>query len=174
MRGLLAPCLVACLLAGLVAGLAGCGYSFTPRGGEASALHGNVRALFLDSVENPTTETWLGPEIRARLRDELTRRGSARWTSRDAADGLVRVVVDRFTRSSSVTDESEDTVKYSVSLTLAVTITDAATGEPVWASGNVGWSDSYYASDSASERDASERAVELAVRRVADLLAQGY
>lgn len=152
--------------------LAGCGYSATNQGG--SALPEQTRTLFLEGVDNPTTITWLGPRLRATLRDELTRRGWTRWTDRGQAQGLMHVTIHEFTRNTSVSGEERDTLKFATTITLSATITDRDSGEPVWSSGQVAWSDSYYASDASTADAAAQQAMDLAVRRLADLLGQGY
>lgn len=167
-----APGINTLLLALVALAALSCGYSFKHQG--SSALPENIRTLYIASVENPTTETWLGPRLRSLLRDELTRRGWTRWTDKDDADGLMTITIDRFTRSSAVKDESEESVKYTASVTLSATIAERESGQEVWHSGNVGWSGSYYGSGENAENDADAYATEHAIRRLADLLGEGY
>jgi hypothetical protein len=159
------------LLAGMTL-LLGCGYGFKPQG--TDALPRQTRALFIDKVENPTTEAWLGPKLRSLFRDELTNRGWTQWTDRSKADGLVTITIHQFTREASVKDDKEDTTKYSSSVTLSVTIRDRDTGAQVWASGQVSRSDSYYDTAHSPKYIADKQAARYAIRRVADLLSQGY
>ncbi len=162
----------ALLLAFMVMATLSCGYTFSQQG--SSALPDETRTLFIESVENPTTQTWLGPRIRSLLRDELTRRGWTRWTDRNEADGLMKVTIHQFLRESSVKGESEDTLKYTSSITLSAIIVSRDTGETVWESGNISWGGTYYSSSGAPKNNADEFATDHAIRRLADLLGQGY
>ncbi|MBU1248265.1 MAG: DUF4136 domain-containing protein, partial [Proteobacteria bacterium] len=132
------------------------------------------RTLFIESVENPTTETWLGPLVRSMFRDELTRRGWTNWDSRGNADGLVQITIDKFSRTSTVTDENADTLKFVSSISLSAQITDRDSGEVLWNSGSVSWGGTYYGTNSSPETTADTFATDHAIRRLADLLSQGY
>ncbi len=162
----------ALLLALLAVATLSCGYTFSQQG--SSALPTETRTLFIESVENPTTQTWLGPRVRSLLRDELTRRGWTRWTDRNEADGLMKVTIHQFLRESSVKGASEDTLKYTSSITLSACIVSRDTGETIWDSGNVSWSGTYYGTSNSLKSTADEFATVHAIRRLADLLGQGY
>lgn len=160
------------LLAVIALIMFGCGYGFKSQGSDA--LPKEMRTLFIDKVENPTTEAWLGPKLRSLLRDELTRRGWTRWTDRESADGLVTITVHRFTRETTVKNESEDSSKFSASVTLSATIRNPDNGQEVWSSGQLSSSESYYLVGQATEETAGQSAADLAIRDLADRLSQGY
>ncbi|SKA83346.1 protein of unknown function [Paucidesulfovibrio gracilis DSM 16080] len=153
----------------LFVSLAGCGYHLAANG--PVALDQDQRSLFMERVDNPTLQTWLGPRLRSVLRDELTRRGWTRWTSRAQADLLVRVVIDRYSRSSKVRDADDDTLRYSASITMRVDMVSRATDTVVWSSGTIAESESYFGNSTTA---ADMEVTELAVRRAVDRLTQGY
>lgn len=152
--------------------MVGCGYGFKQQG--AGALPEGMTTLFIDKVENPTTEAWLGPALRTLLRDELTNRGGVRWADRTHADGLVTITIHSFTRSSTVKDDNEDTTKYSSKVTLSAVIKNKDTGEMIWSSGQIGSSNTYYGTDSSPSDLADKTSAELTIRHLGDLLSQGY
>jgi hypothetical protein len=149
--------------------LSGCGYQLASKG--PVVLPEDQRSLCMDSVENPTLQTWLGPRLRSVLRDELTRRGWTRWTSRNQADLLVRIVIDRYSRSSKVRDEDDETLRYSASISMRIDLVSRTTDQVVWSSGMVGESESYFGNSTTA---ADMAVTELAVRRAVDRLAQRY
>ncbi|MGE4551726.1 MAG: LPS assembly lipoprotein LptE [Desulfovibrionaceae bacterium] len=164
------PALPVLLGLALCLGLSACGYSLASRG--PSALKDNQRKLYLVSVENPSLDTWVGPELRSRLRDEINNRHVARWTERSNAQGLVEVVIDRFTTSeTTVTGESDQSLRYAASISVSMHIVSPLDGSVLWSSGSVGASESFYGKDAASAR---ERVVRLAVERMVDRLSENY
>jgi hypothetical protein len=157
---------VALLLAVLASG---CGYRLASQG--PVALPEDQRTLCMDSVENPTLHTWLGPRLRAELRDELHRRGWTRWVRRSEADLLVRIVIERFSHSTKVSNEEDETLRSEASLTMYVQFFSRATDEVVWSSGTIAASESYFG---ASSTEADDSVTELAVRRAVDKLSERY
>ncbi len=152
--------------------LVACGYGFNNQ--QISALPQGVQTIFLDSVENPTAETWLGPRIRSIFRDELHRRAWVQWSEKESADALLKIVVERFTRSSSAWDEDEESVKYSSNIKISATLIEQKTGKELWHSGRVDSSASYYATEESSVTKADIEALEQAIRRLADRMGEGY
>ena len=158
------------LLLALVLLLPACGYQLTAQA--PIDLPRDSTMLFLDRVTNPTTETWLGPMLRNSLRDELTRRGNVTWVSRDAAQATVNVDVRAYSTSDAVKGLDDVTVKSAVRIQMEVSFFNAKRGALIWTSGPVIASESYRGAD--NKRKATQEAVDLAVRMVADRLSQKF
>jgi len=159
----------------LLALVSGCGYSFT--GGsvesttEANRLDPAFREMAIIRVENPTVEAWLEPRLRGLLREEFTRRRVATWVERSKATALVTVNIKQYTRSTRVAGQQDQSVKLSTGMVLSIRVTRASDNLLLWDSGEQTQSESYYPGDSEA---ADLRLTDLAVRRLADLLTQGY
>lgn len=149
--------------------LNGCGYQLASKG--PVALPEDQRTLCMDSVDNPTLEAWLGPRLRSELRDELTRRGWTRWVDRSQADMLVRIVIERYSRSTKVGDEKDETLRSQASINMSVNFVSRTTDEVIWNSGSISVGESYFG---ISPTEADMSVTELAVRRAVDRLSQRY
>lgn len=158
--------------------LCGCGYSFTGQGTvigpdpeAASRLDPAFRTMALVRVENPTVEPWLEPRLRSLIRDEFTRRRFVTWADKDKAASLLTVVIKKFTRSTVVAGQQDQSLKLSTGLTLIFRVQRASDGVILWDSGEQGQSESFFPGDS---EGADLRVTDLAVRRMADLMTQNY
>ncbi|MGE4292056.1 MAG: LPS assembly lipoprotein LptE [Desulfovibrio sp.] len=149
--------------------VSGCGYQLAGSG--PVNLPEDQRTLCMDSVENPTLETWLGPRLRSELRDELHRRGWTHWVERSQADLLVRVVIDRYSRSTKVSDENDETLRSQANLSMRVDFVSRVSDKVVWSSGKVSANESYFGG---SPTEADMSVTELAVRRAVDKLSESY
>lgn len=149
--------------------LSGCGYQLASKG--PVNLPEDQRTLFMDSVENPTLQAWLGPRLRAELRDELHRRGWTRWVEKSQADLLVRIVINRYDRSTKVSDENDETLRSQANLSMHVDFVSRTTDQIVWSSGSIAVSESYFGG---SPTEADMSVTELAVRRAVDKLSERY
>jgi outer membrane lipopolysaccharide assembly protein LptE/RlpB len=158
------------LLLALVLLLPACGYQLTAQA--PIDLPRDSTMLFLDKVANPTTETWLEPMLRNSLREELTRRGNVTWVSRDAAQATVNVDVRAYSTSDAVKGRDDVTVKSEVRIQMDVSFFSTKKGSLIWTSGPVIASESYRGAD--NKRKATQEAVDLAVRMVADRLSQKF
>ena len=158
-----------CCLAPLLL-LAACGYGFGPQRAGFVLPEGN-RALSIDQVDNPTTESWLEPTLRADLRDELTRRGHIRWTERDRATGLVRVTVKSYSRPRAATGQQETTLYRYAVIVVSMRVIDPVDRTTIWDSGEV---HTQYPFLRGEEAEADRTVVELAVRRLADRMTESY
>ncbi|MFW5838026.1 MAG: LPS assembly lipoprotein LptE [Desulfovibrionaceae bacterium] len=154
----------------LAAQLAGCGYGMQARSGPVVLPSGD-RSLAISRVENPSLEVWLEPEIRARLRDEITRRGQVRWAEPGTAEALMSVTITHFILTGDVKGAKDQTLKYQASLTLRAAITDRQTGQVLWESGQVDAVQPYFLED---QEQAEAMVVELAVRELVDRMSQNY
>jgi outer membrane lipopolysaccharide assembly protein LptE/RlpB len=150
--------------------LPACGYHLTAQ--EPITLPQDRTKLFLSKVTNPTTETWMEPMLRTALRDEFVRRGKVSWVGREQAEATVTLDVKSYTASSSLTGTDETTLKSTATINLVVNFYNARTNALIWTSGPVVASESFR--DTSTKRDATGKAVELAVRMVADRMSQNF
>jgi len=160
--------LLGALLALLLLG--GCGYSFGESG--QSVLDEHHRTLAIETIDNPTTMSWLEPRLRKLLRDELTRRGTVVWTDRKAdADSLLTFVIYRYSRPTSVSGSSDETLQSVASIEFEGVIKSATDGSELWRSGRMNQDWPFF---SGQESEADMEVTMLAVRRLADRMAQNY
>jgi hypothetical protein len=150
--------------------LSACGYGFGPQRADF-VLPEDRRALFIIEVDNPTTESWLEPTLRADLRDELTRRGHISWTDRNRATALVRVTIESYSRPRALTGKEETTVYRNASIKVNMRIVDPVDNTAIWSSGSV---QAQYPFLQGDEREADETVVKLAVRQLADRMNESY
>lgn len=151
--------------------LAACGgYSFGE--GNQSVLDEEYRLLAISGVENPTTLTWLEPRIRKLLRDELTNRGSIRWTDdRHKADAWINIRIIRYNRPTAVAGVGDETLESSANFQFEATIKSATDDSVLWSSGRISQSWPFF---SGQESEADEEVTRLGVRRLADRMTQNY
>jgi len=158
------------LLCLLLAALAACaGYS--AGGGGDLVLGPEHRSLYIKDVDNPTMRAELESRLRSVMRDEMTKRGHIQWSERGKAAAYVKVRVERFTSTTSISDKYDKSVLLSANVTLSATIHDAASGDPIWHSENVSASQNFLTGDRAS---AEEKVLDLAVRRLVDRMHQNF
>lgn len=154
----------------VIALLSACGYQLSAHA--PITLPQDKTLLFLNKVTNPTTETWMEPMLRSSIRDELTRRGKVKWVGRDEAQGTVNVDVRQYSTADSVKAEDDITYKSRATVTLEVSFFDADTNMLIWTSGPVTAFESFRASN--AKRQATQDAVDQAMRIVADRLSQKF
>ncbi|MBU4524294.1 MAG: hypothetical protein KUA37_10945 [Desulfomicrobium sp.] len=163
--------------------LPACGYQLTARA--PIQLPDDSTRLYLNKVTNPTTETWLEPMLRSSLRDELTRRGNVTWVDREQAEATVNIDVRSYSTSDALKGRDDVTLKSSASIHMVVTFYSAKTNALIWTSGPVTASESYRGSGGTrsstgelqynnAKREATQNAIDLAVRMVADNLGQKF
>jgi outer membrane lipopolysaccharide assembly protein LptE/RlpB len=163
--------------------LPACGYQLTARA--PIQLPQDSTRLYLDKVTNPTTETWIEPMLRSSLRDELTRRGNVTWVSRDEAEATVNIDVRSYSTSDSLKGRDDVTLKSAASIQMVVTFFSTKTNALIWTSGPILASESFRGASeiqsssgtlqsTSAKREATQEAVDLAVRKVADQLGQKF
>lgn len=150
--------------------LPACGYHLSAQ--EPLVLPQESSKLFLTKVTNPTTETWMDPMLRTALRDEFTRRGKVTWVERDQAEATVTLDVASYSASSSLTGADDTTLKSTATIVLTVNFYNARNNVLIWTSGAVVASESFRGTE--TKRDATQKAVELAMRMVADRMSQNF
>lgn len=154
----------------LVCVLAGCGYTFS--GMAPIELPQGQKRLCITRFENPTTEPWLEPSLRAELRDEFTRRGQVKWVNKNEAETLVTIRVIRYSSSSTLKGSDDETVTSAIQLTTAVDMYNAADHTLIWTSETINVSESFRGNS--GEPKAREDAVRLTAERIADRLGQAF
>jgi hypothetical protein len=171
-------CLGLALLMALALALFGCGYSFTGQGAAVgpdpdavSRLDPAFRSMALARVDSPAIEPWLEPRLRSLIRDEFTRRRFVVWTDKDKATALLTVTIKKFTRSTSVAGQQDQSLKLSTGISFVFRVHRASDGALLWDSGEQTQKESFFPGDA---EGADLRITDLAVRRMADLLTQNY
>lgn len=163
--------------------LPACGYQLTARA--PIQLPQDSTRLYLDKVTNPTTETWIEPMLRSSLRDELTRRGNVTWVSRDEAEATVNIDVRSYSTSDALKGRDDVTLKSAASIQMVVTFFSTTTNTLIWTSGPIAASESYRGpseiqsstgtlQSTSGKREATQEAIDLATRMVADQLGQKF
>ena len=165
---------LACLLlASLILG--GCGYRFTGSSisdeESVNVLPPQYRDLAIIRIENPTVEPWLEPRLRSLIRDEFTRRRLANWVERSRAAAFVTVQIKQYTRSTALAGAQDQSLKLNAGMIWVVRIRRAGDNLLLWESGEMTQGESFYPGDADG---ADMRLTDLAVRRVADLMTEGY
>lgn len=147
-----------------------CGYQLTAQ--EPISLPQDSTRLFLSKVSDPTTETWLEPMLRSSLRDELTRRGKVTWVDQGEAQALVTVEVRQYSAGTAVEGRYNTTIKSSAQIHLVVTFYSAQNNALIWTSGPIVVKESFRGPE--NKQAATQRAVDLAVRMVADRMSYNF
>jgi outer membrane lipopolysaccharide assembly protein LptE/RlpB len=150
--------------------LSACGYQLTANA--PIDLPQDSSRLYLAKVTNPTTETWFEPMLRSSLRDELTRRGQVTWVDRNEAEATVNIDVRSYSTSDAVKGRDDVTFKSKVTIRMEVSFFSTKTSAMIWTSGPVVASESYRGTG--GKKDATQEAVDLAMRMVADRLSQKF
>jgi len=121
--------------------------------------------LYIEQVDNPSTEPWLESRLISEVRDEFSRRGQVSWVDRDQAQGLMHLIITRYRDYTKVETAEEETLKSEIALSLEARILSAQNMEVLWISSPVHVRESFTGS---SEKN---RAEERVVRDAADILA---
>jgi len=153
----------------LTLALTACGYRQASDKSAPFVLPEKARALFITKVENPTMDPDVESILRAEIRDEFTRRGHVTWVDRDKATAYLKIKVNQFTTSTSLTDENDDTVKSSAYIDVDAWITDKDSGKELW-HGTASHSESFTSDQEAAEADV----LEMVARKLTNRLAQDY
>jgi len=166
------------LLLATALALGGCGYTFTGKGAltgpdpdAVSRLDPAFRHMAIARVENPTIEPWLEPRLRSLIRDEFTRRRFVTWVDKDKATSLLTITIKKYTRSTFVAGQQDQSLKLSTGLTMIFRVQRAGDGAILWDSGEQHQTESFFPGDSDG---ADLRITDLAVRRMADLMTENY
>lgn len=116
-------------------GLAGCGYGFNY--GD-TVLPKDSNTLAIAEVVNPTTYSWLEHRLRSVVRDEVIRKGVAKWTSVEDAEYLLYLNIEKYTRQTAVSGAKDQTLQSTASIFVEGVIRSADEREIIWRSGLIG------------------------------------
>jgi outer membrane lipopolysaccharide assembly protein LptE/RlpB len=152
--------------------LTACGYK--PAGRSTISMPENLRTLYLEKVTNPSTLPWIEPRLRTALREELTQRGQVKWVSQENAQGLMQVEILSFSVSSKVKGSKGETLRSQVTLELAAKIFRQKDHTLLWSADAFSVQESFETQNESEELSAGQRAIDLAVQRLANKLNQGF
>ena len=152
--------------------LACCGYK--PSGRSTINMPENVQNLYLEKVTNPSTLSWLEPRLRTALRDELNQRGQINWVRQQDAQGLMQIEITRFSTSSKVTGTKQQTLRSEVILEMSAQIFRGKDHTLLWSANDILVQETFETHNQADEFSAGQRAIDLAVQRLANQLNQGF
>jgi outer membrane lipopolysaccharide assembly protein LptE/RlpB len=148
----------------------GCGYNFT-----ASApitLPQGVTNIYIQSVENPTLENWIDSYLRSRFQDEFTRRAKINWVGPDEAEAFINLIIISYSVDTELSGAQDQTLREEAKVVIKAEFRRQMDGTLLWSSANVKSSETFEAGT--SEIVAGERAVEDAIRKIADKLGEDY
>ena len=165
-KGLLAASL--CCLS-LLAG--GCGYGLDGFSTSSSRAHSVLgdgsRTIKFDKVEQVTLFPWVQYYMRDIVREEVNLRRLARWKDEGKSDYLLTVNMTGFKVRSSISNEYDDTLLSTATVSVELIVRNGRTGAVEWKSGPVHYSDRYEVVDEDSAvREGLREAVRLGLDRM--------
>lgn len=148
----------------------GCGYHFSASA-PVTLPHG-AKNIYIRDVHNPTLESWLDPYLRARFQDEFTRRAKVHWVGPDQAQAYVDLTILSYSVDTDLAGARDQTLTERAHVVLEAEFRSQVDGALLWTSGQVSGAETF--ETGTSEIVAGERAVEEAIRKIADGLGVGY
>ena len=160
---------VACCCIGLLLG--GCGYNLdgysSSSSRAASVLGDGNQTLRIDKVEQVTMYPWVQYYLRGITRDEVNLRRLARWVDSGNADYLLTITMPGFRVRSSVSNRVDNTLLSDTVVQLELVVRSGKSGNVVWRSGVISYSDKFETVDEASAiRDGLKEALRRALDRM--------
>lgn len=139
MRACGALCLVLCLLMG------SCGYQWQGSDNLTvdSVIGDGSSTLKFGNVEQTSMYPWVPYYLRSIIRDEVNLRKLARWVDSGHADYTMSVRMPAFLMRSRVSDAEDVTLLNVAQVQLEIEISNGTTGEVVWRSGIISYSENY-------------------------------
>jgi outer membrane lipopolysaccharide assembly protein LptE/RlpB len=154
----------------LLAVLPACGYHLSSSV-PIEMPHG-ITSLYIDRVENPSTEQWIQSRLISEVRDEFTRRGQVAWVDRDQAEGLLELIITRYRDYTKVESAEEETLRSQIALSMEARILSAKDRSLLWASSPVNVRESF--TGAGEKREAERRVIEDAADALAGQLSAGF
>ena len=156
---------VLCLLMGA------CGYRWQGFDDPAvgSVTGDGSKTLKIDRVEQSSMFPWVPYYLRSLIRDEVNLRKLARWVDSGDADYTMTVRMPSFQIRSYASDAEDVTLLNAATVQLEIVIADGTTGDVVWRSGVVAYSENY---ENTRESVAIREVLAQAVYRVLDRMQQ--
>lgn len=153
----------------------GCGYQsdgFTSSSSRAHSVLGDGSSTIkFDKVEQVTLFPWVQYYLRGLVRDEVNLRRLARWVDDGKADYLLDVKMTGFRVRSSISNRFDNTLLSTTTVALEFVVRNGRTGETVWKSGSVRYSDNFEVVD---ESSAVRDGLKEVVRRGLDRMQQQF
>lgn len=143
------------------------GYHFTGTGG---SLPGDVKVLYVDVLDNKTSEPRLGQILTNQVRTVLSRNSLIELTEqRDEADGVLRGEITRYSSGAVAYDKNDDISRYRASLTLDVELVNTLPENEILWEKTLTRSHDYVAdNDKLTQEDLEEAAVEKLSQRLSE------
>ncbi|MBG0777137.1 MAG: LptE family protein [Desulfovibrionaceae bacterium] len=129
------------------------------------------KTLAIKRVDNPTMETWIEDELRAAVRDEITRRRFASWAHAEDADALLFLEIESYTVPGTVRNYLDTSLKYAIEMVFRARVDARETHEHVWDSGTITVYETFHPGEESAAR---LRVMERAARVLADAMGQAY
>ncbi|XPV76780.1 MAG: LPS assembly lipoprotein LptE [Desulfovibrio sp.] len=140
--------------------------------GEAPiVLNTDERTLAFGEIDNPTLETWLVPEIRSAMRNELNNRGWVTWKSRNSAKTILEIDIVRYTDNANLKGTNDQTLRYASSITAQARLISRIDKTILWRTPEISESQSWYSGEQSA---ANTKMVKELVRRIAELMEENY
>lgn len=131
--------LVLCLLMG------GCGYQWQGFDNPTvnSVVGDGSSTLKIGRLEQVTMYPWVPYYLRSIIRDEVNLRKLARWVDSGYADYTMDLRVPSFLMRSYASNAEDVTLLNAATVKLEIVITKGNTGEVIWRSGIISYSENY-------------------------------
>lgn len=153
----------------------GCGYNLdgysSGSSRAVSVLGDGNQTLRIDKVEQVTMYPWVQYYLRGITRDEVNLRRLARWVDSGNADYLLTIVMPGFRVRSSVSNRVDNTLLSDTVVQLELVVRSGKSGNVVWRSGVISYSDKFETVDEAS---AIRDGLKDALRRALDRMQQKF
>ena len=157
----------------LVAG--GCGYTldgYSSSSSRAESVLGDGnQTLRIDKVEQVTMYPWVQYYLRGITRDEVNLRRLARWVDSGNADYLLTINMPGFRVRSSISNRVDNTLLSDTVVQLELVIRSGKSGNVVWRSGVISYSDKF---ETVDESSAIRDGLKEALRRALDRMQQKF
>lgn len=159
---------IATAVAAVALVVTGCLYSFSGGGG----LPSHIESVYVPPVENETTRFALTEQLTQGLLEAVRGRLGARVAAEGAADGVVRVTLNRFSNEAMNFEAREgqgaDVFQRRVTISASAEILDRVNDRTIWSSSSVEATGEY-----APEEQTEEAAVQLALENLIQKIVDG-
>jgi len=146
--------LLICLL------VSACGYHFR---GEGDSLPGSVHRVYIEMIDNRTTEPFLENRLTNAVSRRFARKREVDVTAqRTTAEAILSGRITGYATSPISYDRNDDVVEYRSTMKTAFTLSRARDGKTLW-KGTLSWSEEYFADADKSVQDDRESAAVISI-----------
>lgn len=150
---------VLCLLAvGVVGSMAGCIYTFNPKG------KSDIKTLAVEPFDNRTSEYGLSDRLTTIVIDAFIKDGSMRIVPADKADAIIHGVLTGYERQVVTFDTTDQVSQYRVVLTCEVSLKTTKNDSTLWTQSMI--QEGVYSAANETEEQGQQRAGEHLVAAV--------